>query len=610
MAAEEPAGKSTNGEPDANGKPAVPRSKFRRTASIVASTLLAGGSASQPAASQKKVQASQNESIQGNQEQQPVRSLSRSRSLMHYKPTPASETSSSPTDSTRIAGPATTSANAPKPTDTEKLTKQVSFESEKKGAAAVAAAANMLLRKKKRSSSVPKDPEDSTPTNPNTNSSAKSNMKLSSIMPPLEWIIVLVALVIFKLGIQAALPLGLIGGAWAFLFMSNLGKTVTGGNRLGPLERKVLWASASVLCILLLLNDAPKSEYDPLNGLTQQKQKMLEEVSEAMRRENSMLKDKVHSIQMQHEECMASTSLIASKQKELKVENEDLKTDVEDCEASLVDFKKFDMLSPEDQYRELLQRQGVLFGQLQQSRSSLMTELADLEQTMEVMDDKKQQVSKWIDKHKDDPDFTKWMEHLTPRAEQIIRVVEEKREKVAKLNKTLTLPCAFENQGMTILRHEIEEHRKLKKTLETELEAANIAKNMTLPEQYRHILQTEKDVFGQLERKQNELEMRRIKIAETRDTVKKKRDRVLAWMQQDMASRNDDDLAKWLKQLEPRFMEVDAELSEVDDAIRKIGETVTLKAMLCEEKLNENKMSGNNIIDQEVKSEVIYFNEI
>ena len=57
-------------------------------------------------------------------------------------------------------------------------------------------------------------------------------------------------------------------------------------------------------------------------------------------------------------------------------------------------------------------------------------------------------------------------------------------------------------------------------------------------------------------------------------------------------------------------MEVDAELSEVDDAIRKIGETVTLKAMLCEEKLNENKMSGDNIIDQEVKSEVIYFNEI
>ena len=72
---------------------------------------------------------------------------------------------------------------------------------------------------------------------------------------------------------------------------------------------------------------------------------------------------------------------------------------------------------------------------------------------------------------------------------------------------------------------------------------------MTLPEQYRHILQTEKDVFGQLERKQNELQMRRIKIAETRDAVKKKRDRVLAWMQQDMASRNDDDLAKWLKQV-------------------------------------------------------------
>lgn len=72
---------------------------------------------------------------------------------------------------------------------------------------------------------------------------------------------------------------------------------------------------------------------------------------------------------------------------------------------------------------------------------------------------------------------------------------------------------------------------------------------MTLSENYKYILTEEKDTFGELQRAKISLEESLTKSKETRDSIKKKRDRVLQWMQQDTASRNDDDLVYWLKQV-------------------------------------------------------------
>ena len=72
---------------------------------------------------------------------------------------------------------------------------------------------------------------------------------------------------------------------------------------------------------------------------------------------------------------------------------------------------------------------------------------------------------------------------------------------------------------------------------------------MTLSENYKYILTEEKDTFGELQRAKISLEENLAKAKDTRDMVKKKRDRVMQWMSQDQASRNDDDLVKWLKQV-------------------------------------------------------------
>ena len=369
-------------------------------------------------------------------------------------------------------------------------------------------------------------------------------------------------------------------------------------SRLGPMERRILWASASVLMIVLVLRSSGEGERledgEAVARLSQQ-YNVLRDVSDASRRENELLKEKAYAAQNQLDECHASTGMVASKQHDLKQEIDDTKVQLLECNAKLEEYTKFEQLSVEEQYRELLQRQGVLFGQLNNMKTKVMEELDDLEFSLATIDDKKKQVSTWIQTHKGDQDFTKWMEELAPRADELMHVVEDKRDRVAKLNKTLTLPCPFENQSLTMLRHEIDQNRKLQEELSKELDSMTKTKNMTLSENYKYILTEEKDTFSELQRAKIDLQEHLVKSSEIRDLLKKKRDRVISWMQSDQQARNDNDLIAWLKQIEPKYNDVEIEIRDLEDKITRITDTIHLRSKLCDKiQTNDNSNDGDN----------------
>ena len=144
----------------------------------------------------------------------------------------------------------------------------------------------------------------------------------------------------------------------------------------------------------------------------------------------------------------------------------------------------------------------------------------------------------------------------------------------------------FENQSLTMLRHEIDQQKKL---VESPIaESVTKTKNMTLSENYKYILTEEKDTFGELQRAKVDLEKRLEESGELRDVLKKKRDRVMQWMQSDAQARNDNDLVQWLKQLEPKYNEVEGEIRDVNDKLTRIKDTITLRGKLCEKVMEHN----------------------
>ena len=56
----------------------------------------------------------------------------------------------------------------------------------------------------------------------------------------------------------------------------------------------------------------------------------------------------------------------------------------------------------------------------------------------------------------------------------------------------------------------------------------------------------------------------------------------MQWMQSDAQARNDNDLVQWLKQLEPKYNEVEGEIRDVNDKLTRIKDTITLRGKLCE----------------------------
>ena len=81
----------------------------------------------------------------------------------------------------------------------------------------------------------------------------------------------------------------------------------------------------------------------------------------------------------------------------------------------------------------------------------------------------------------------------------------------------------FENQSLTMLRHEIDQQKKL---VESPIAESVTKTNMTtLSENY--ILTEEKDTFGELQRATVDLEKRLEESCELRDVLTKKLDRVV-----------------------------------------------------------------------------------
>ena len=219
---------------ESNGIGEKPKSagirKFRRTASIVASTLLTGGSgnASPTKASPRETE-TQNPppptTDAGTAPEPPKAAamLQRSRSLMHYKPPPQTSTMAPETASVekKVTSSVPAKASAPASgTSAEdfvnllKKKKKVSINTKPVSAPAVASVEDTA--KKSKSSDGDKI-------------SSKSFLTFfEGVSLPLEWLVVLIAL-IFKLGASAALPLGLMVAGWSFLFMSKIGKRLTSG---------------------------------------------------------------------------------------------------------------------------------------------------------------------------------------------------------------------------------------------------------------------------------------------------------------------------------------------------------------------------------------------
>ena len=87
--------------------------------------------------------------------------------------------------------------------------------------------------------------------------------------------------------------------------------------------------------------------------------------------------------------------------------------------------------------------------------------------------------------------------------------------------------------------------------------------------------------------------------SEIRDILKKKRDRVMQWMQQDSQARNDNDLVRWLKQLEPQYNEVEGEIRDIKDKLTRINDTITLRGKLCEKTGDKNDSIGGGSVAME-----------
>ena len=199
--------------------------KFRRTASIVASTLLAGGSASSPTSARASGSA-------------------RTATAEAKQPQTAAAAPAAPS-SAQAPAPAETAAA---PVQTVTRTRSLAhLKSASDGGgknaflSAVTAVKNEEAKKKKKVSigAKPSTATTSTATTATTDERPpvvrKESKKEKAVADaskgtsvPFEWAVVLVA-IFFKLGVYAALPLGLMVAGWAFLFMSDIGRKITGG---------------------------------------------------------------------------------------------------------------------------------------------------------------------------------------------------------------------------------------------------------------------------------------------------------------------------------------------------------------------------------------------
>lgn len=199
--------------------------KFRRTASIVASTLLAGGSASSPqtsartsartAAAETKPQTAAAAPAAPSSAQAPapaetaaapVQTFTRTRSLAHLK-----------SAGDGVGGSKNAFLNAVTAVKNEEAKKKKKVSIGAKPATATTSTATAVTPDE-RPAVVRKESK--------KDKAAAEAGKGTSV--PFEWAVVLLA-IMFKLGVYAALPLGVMVAGWAFLFMSDIGRKLTGG---------------------------------------------------------------------------------------------------------------------------------------------------------------------------------------------------------------------------------------------------------------------------------------------------------------------------------------------------------------------------------------------